>query len=66
MPSRPLRADTAAEVRLHTRTDVEAINAAKGRTDMPAAVARLVQTVPPARLNLITEDDPGQPSTPVE
>jgi hypothetical protein len=41
MPSRPLKGDTAAEVRLQTRTDVEAINVAKGRREMPAAVARL-------------------------
>ena len=46
MPSRPLSADRSASVKLHTRIDVEAIDIAKDRTDMPAAV-------PPARLDLV-------------
>ena len=37
MPSRPLSADTKAVVKLSTRLDVEAIDVAKGRTEMPAA-----------------------------
>jgi hypothetical protein len=41
------------EVRLHTRTDAEAIDVEKGRTGMSAAVIRLVRIVPPARLDLI-------------
>jgi len=48
MPSRPLSADTKPVVKLFTRLDVEAIALAKGETDRPAAVARLVQLVPPA------------------
>ena len=55
MPSRPLSADTKAVVKLQTRLDNEAIDVAKGRAEMPAAVARLVQLVPPARLDLIDE-----------
>jgi hypothetical protein len=55
MPSRPLSADTKAVVKLHTRLDVEAIDLAKGRTEMPAAVPRLVQLVPPARVDLVDE-----------
>jgi hypothetical protein len=37
MPSRPLSADTRAAVKLQTKLDTEAIDVAKGRTDMPAA-----------------------------
>src|SRR5918993_6006827 len=55
MPSRPLSADTRAVVKLATRLDVEAIDIAKGRTEMPAAVARLAQLVPPARVDLVDE-----------
>jgi hypothetical protein len=55
MPSRPLTADRSAVVKLQTRLDVEAMNITKGRTDMPAAVARLVQLVPPARVDLVDE-----------
>jgi hypothetical protein len=55
MPSRPLSADTSAVVKLQTRLDVEAIDLAKGRTEMPAAVARRAQLVPPARLDLVDE-----------
>ena len=55
MSSRPLSADTYAVVKLHTRLDVEAIDLAKGRTEMPAAAARLVQLVPPARVDLVDE-----------
>jgi len=43
MPSRPLSADRSAVVKLQTRPDVEAMDITKGRTDMPAAVARLTQ-----------------------
>ena len=38
-----------------TRLDVEAIDVAKGRTDVASAVVRLVRLVPPARLDLINE-----------
>ena len=55
MPSRPLSADRSAVVKLFTRLDNEAIEVAKSRTEMPAAVARLVQLVPPSRLDLIDE-----------
>ena len=55
MPSRPLSADTRAVVKLFTRLDNEAIDLAKGRTERPAAVARLVQLVPPARVDLVDE-----------
>jgi hypothetical protein len=55
MPSRPLSADTKAVVKLQTRLDNEAIDVAKARTDMSAAVARLVRLVPPARLDLVDE-----------
>jgi hypothetical protein len=44
MPSR----DTNAVVKLQTRLDVEAMDITKGRTDVPAAVARLTQLVPVA------------------
>ncbi|HEY6747302.1 MAG TPA: hypothetical protein VI357_16485 [Mycobacteriales bacterium] len=47
MPSRPLSADTKALVKLKTRIDNEAIDIAEERTDIPAAVARLAQMVPP-------------------
>jgi hypothetical protein len=55
MPSRPLSADRSAVVKLQTRLNVEAIDITKGRTEMPAAVARLTQLVPPARVDLIDE-----------
>ena len=55
MPSRPLSADTQAVVKLQTRLDNEAIDVAQARAEMPAAVARLVQLVPPARLDLVDE-----------
>ncbi len=42
-------------VKLHTQLDVEAANITKGGTDMPAAVARLTQLVPPARTDLVDE-----------
>jgi hypothetical protein len=42
-------------VKLQTRLDNEAVDLAKGRTQMPAAVVRLVRIVPPARLDLINE-----------
>jgi hypothetical protein len=55
MPSRPLSADTKAVVKLHSRLDNEAIDLAKGRTEMPAAVARLAQLIPPARVDVVDE-----------
>jgi hypothetical protein len=55
MPSRPLSADTKAVVKLATGLDNEAIDLAKGRTEMPAAVARLAQLIPPARVDLVDE-----------
>jgi hypothetical protein len=55
MPSRPLSADRRAVMRLFTRLDTEAMAVSRGRTTMPAAVARLVQLVPPARLDLVNE-----------
>ena len=55
MPSRPLSADTKAVVKLQTRLDNEAMDITKGRTDMPAAVARLTQLIPPARTDLADE-----------
>jgi hypothetical protein len=55
MPSRPLSADRSAVVKLLTRLDNEATDVAKARTEIPAAVARLVQLVPPARLDLVDE-----------
>jgi hypothetical protein len=55
MPSRPLSADTKAMVKLQTRLDNEAMDITKGRTDMPAAVARLMQLIPPARVDLADE-----------
>ena len=55
MPSRPLSADTKAVVKLQTRLDVEAIDLAKGRSEISAAVPRLVQLVPPARVDLVDE-----------
>ena len=55
MPSRPLSADRSVVVKLQTRLDNEAIDLAKGRTAMPAAVVRLVRVVPPARFDLINE-----------
>jgi len=57
MPSRPLSGETKAVVKLRTRLDVEAMDITKGRTDMPAAVARLTQLVPPspAHVDLVDE-----------
>lgn len=55
MPSRPLSADRSAVVKLQTRLDKEAIDVAKAHTEMPAAVARLAQLLPPARLDLVDE-----------
>ena len=55
MPSRPLSADTKAVVKLATRLDNEAIDVAKGRTETPAAVARLARLIPPARVDLVDE-----------
>jgi hypothetical protein len=55
MPSRPLSADTKAVVKLQTRLDVEAMDITKGGTDMPAAVARLTQLIPPARIDLVDQ-----------
>ena len=55
MPSRPLSADTSAVVKTYTRLHNEAIDVRKGRTDMPAAVARLAQLIPPARVDLADE-----------
>jgi len=40
-------------VKLHTGLDNEAIDLAKGRTDVPAAVARLAWLIPPARVDLV-------------
>jgi hypothetical protein len=54
MPSRPLSPDREAINALHTRLDVEAIDLAQGRAEMPAAVARLAQLVPPGRVDLST------------
>ena len=42
-------------VKLKTRIDVEAIDIVEGRTQRPAAVARLVQLVPPSRVDLVNE-----------
>jgi hypothetical protein len=55
MPSRPLSADRSAVVKLQTRLDNEAIDVAKACTEMPAAVARLVQLIPPTRVDLVDE-----------
>ena len=55
MPSRPLAADTKAVVSLLTKMDNEAIGLDRGRTDLPSAVARLAQLVPPARVDLIDQ-----------
>jgi len=55
MPSQPLSPDRSAVVKLHTRIDVEAIDIVKDRTDVAAAVARLAQIVPPARLDIVDE-----------
>jgi hypothetical protein len=38
MPSRPLSADSSAVVKLQIRLDVEAMDIAQDRNDMPAAV----------------------------
>jgi len=54
MPSRPLSADTKAVVKLQTRLDNEAMEIAQGRTNMPAAVPRLVQFVPPAARSAVS------------
>ena len=42
-------------VKLQTRLDVEATAVTKGEADKPAAVARLVQLIPPARVDLVNE-----------
>jgi hypothetical protein len=55
MPSRPLSSDRSAVVKLQTRLDAEAMDIAQGRTEVPAAVPRLVQLVPPARVDLVDE-----------
>ena len=55
VPSRPLNADRSAVVKLQTRIDVEAMAVTTGTTELPAAVARLVQLVPPARVDLVDE-----------
>lgn len=55
MPSRPLSSDTSAVVKTYTRLHNEAIDITKDRTDMPSAVARLVQLIPPARVDLVDE-----------
>ena len=55
MPSRPLPADTKAVVKLATRLDNEAIELAKGRTEMPAASPGLARLIPPARVDLVDE-----------
>lgn len=55
MPSTPLSADRSAVVKLQTRLDVEAIDIAKGRTERPPAVARLVQLIRPGRVDLVDE-----------
>jgi hypothetical protein len=52
---RPLSADTSAVVKLQTRLDVEAIAVTKGEVDEPAAVAHLVQLIPPARVDLVND-----------
>lgn len=55
MPSRPLSAASSAVVKTYTRLHNEAIDVSKGRTDMSAAVARLVELIPPARVDLVDE-----------
>jgi hypothetical protein len=55
VPSKPLSADRSAVVKLLTRLDNEAIDIAKSRTDAASAVARLVQLIPPARIDLVDE-----------
>jgi hypothetical protein len=54
-PSQALPADHEAAVTLFTRLDDEARDISQGRTDIPAAVARLAQLVPPARLDLVDQ-----------
>ena len=49
MPSRPLSADTKAVGELKTRLDNGAMDIAQGRTEIPAAVPRLVQLSPGSR-----------------
>jgi hypothetical protein len=44
-----------AVVKTYTRLHKEAIDVTEGRTDMAAAVARLVQLIPPARIDLVDE-----------
>jgi hypothetical protein len=46
---------TRAVVKPFTRLDNEAIDIARGRTEMPAAMPRLMQLVPPARIDPVGE-----------
>jgi hypothetical protein len=46
---------TRAVVKPFTRLDNEAIDIARGRTEMPAAMPRLVRLVPPARIDPVGE-----------
>jgi hypothetical protein len=55
VPSRPLNADRSAVVKLQTRLDVEAMAITTDTTELPAAMARLVQLVPPTRVDLVDE-----------
>jgi hypothetical protein len=55
MPSRPPPADTKAIVSAYAWLQREAIAVAEGRTEIPVAVPRLVQLVPPARVDLVDE-----------
>ena len=55
MPSGPPPADTKAIVSAYTWLQREAIAVAEGRTEIPVAVPRLVQLVPPARVDLVDE-----------
>jgi len=55
MPSRPLSANTWVVVKLQTWIDAEAIDVTESRTDMRSAVARLVQLVPPTRVDLVDQ-----------
>jgi hypothetical protein len=55
MPSRPPPADTKAVVSAYSWLQREAIAVAEGRTEIPVAVPRLVQLVPPARVDLVDE-----------
>src|SRR5918993_265670 len=55
MGGRDVEADSKVIVRAYGRLHEEAIAVAEGRTDMSAAVARLVQLIPPTRVDLIDE-----------